>query len=42
MNEEILENIDMDLLVKTTQELVKIPTQNPPGSEKECVEYIHK
>ena len=42
MNEKILEAIDVDLLVKTTQELVRIPTQNPPGNEKSCAEHICK
>jgi succinyl-diaminopimelate desuccinylase len=42
MNENILENADLDLLVKTTQELVRIPTQNPPGNEKSCAEHICK
>ena len=42
MNEEILESIDADLLVQITQELVRIPTQNPPGNEKSCAEHIFK
>jgi succinyl-diaminopimelate desuccinylase len=42
MKEEILMNADVDLLVKTTQELVRIPTQNPPGNEKNCAEHICK
>jgi succinyl-diaminopimelate desuccinylase len=41
VKEELLDSIDLRLLVKTTQELVRIPTQNPPGSEKGCAEYIH-
>jgi len=41
MREELLESIDQDLLIRTTQELVRIPTQNPPGSEKRCAEHIY-
>jgi len=41
VKEELLDSIDLRLLVKTTQEPVRIPTQNPPGSEKGCAEYIH-
>jgi succinyl-diaminopimelate desuccinylase len=42
MNKEILEAINADLLIKTTQELVRIPTPNPPGNEKSCAEHICK
>jgi succinyl-diaminopimelate desuccinylase len=42
MNEKILEAIDADLLVQITQELVRIPTPNPPGNEKSCAEHICK
>jgi succinyl-diaminopimelate desuccinylase len=41
MKIETLESIDIDLLIRVTQELVRIPTQNPPGNEKGCAEYIH-
>ena len=41
MRAEILESIDKDLLIRITQELVRIPTQNPPGSEKKCAEHIY-
>ncbi len=35
-----VENIDIDLLIRVTQALIKIPSQNPPGNEKDCAEYI--
>ena len=41
MKGETLESIDIDLLIRMTQDLVRIPTQNPPGNEKGCAEYIH-
>ena len=41
MKIETLESIDIDLLIRLTQDLVRIPTQNPPGNEKGCAEYIH-
>jgi len=39
---ETLESIDIDFLIRLTQDLVRIPTQNPPGNEKSCAEYIHR
>jgi succinyl-diaminopimelate desuccinylase len=36
----IVDNIDVEFLVQMIQELVRIPTQNPPGNEKGCAEYI--
>ena len=38
---ESLESVDIDLLIRLTQDLVRIPSQNPPGYEKGCAEYIH-
>jgi len=35
-----MESIDIDLLIRVTQDLIRIPTQNPPGNEKGCAEYI--
>ncbi len=40
MRGEILEKIDENLLVKLVQDLVRIPSLNPPGNEKGCAEYI--
>jgi succinyl-diaminopimelate desuccinylase len=40
MGREILERIDENLLVKLVQDLVRIPSLNPPGNEKGCAEYI--
>jgi len=40
MNEKVLDNVNVDLLIKLTQEMIRIPTQNPPGNEKGCAEYI--
>lgn len=42
MKTEALESIDVDLLIRLTQDLVRIPTQNPPGNEKGCAEFIHR
>jgi succinyl-diaminopimelate desuccinylase len=39
---EIIENINVDLLIRLTQELIRIPSPNPPGNEKGCAEYIYK
>ena len=36
----ILEKIDENLLVRLVQELVRIPSLNPPGNERACAEYI--
>jgi succinyl-diaminopimelate desuccinylase len=35
-----MSDIDVELLVQMIQQLVRIPTQNPPGNEKGCAEYI--
>ncbi len=40
MKIETLESFDIDLLIRVTQDLIRIPTQNPPGNEKGCAEYI--
>jgi succinyl-diaminopimelate desuccinylase len=34
--------IDEALLTELIQALVRIPTQNPPGHEKACAEFIHE
>ena len=41
MKIEASESINIDLLIRLTQDLVRIPTQNPPGNEKGCAEYIY-
>lgn len=42
MQVEFIEDKDVDLLIKMTQELVRIPSPNPPGNEKGCAEYISR
>jgi len=42
MNEEMVNRVEVDLLVKLAQEMIRIPTQNPPGNERACAEYIHR
>ena len=42
MKLERVKSVDSDLLVKVIQELIRIPTQNPPGNEKGCAEYIYR
>ena len=42
--QEIVENIESQRedIAKLCSELVKIPTQNPPGDTEECVMFIQK
>ena len=42
MKVEPIEDRDVGLLIKMAQELIRIPTQNPPGNEKGCAEFIYK
>jgi succinyl-diaminopimelate desuccinylase len=42
MQVEFIEDSYLDLLIRITQELIRIPTQNPPGNEKECAEFVNK
>ena len=41
MPDTIIGDADKDLLIGLAQELIRIPSQNPPGREKPCAEYIH-
>ena len=38
--ERVLKCIDEDALIKLLQDMVEIPTVNPPGNEKPCAEFI--
>jgi succinyl-diaminopimelate desuccinylase len=42
MKVNFVEDIYLDHLIRMTQELIRIPTQNPPGNEKDCAEFVHK
>ena len=42
MKVDFIEDIYLDLLIRITQELIRIPTQNPPGNEKDCAEFVHE
>jgi len=42
MKVDFIEDIYLDLLIRITQELIRIPTQNPPGNEKGCAEFVHE
>lgn len=35
-----VEALDHELIVRLTRDMVAIPTQNPPGKEKPCAEFI--
>jgi len=37
---ELLKAVDGEYAIKTAQELVRIPSENPPGREKDVAEYI--
>ncbi|GIU72164.1 MAG: succinyl-diaminopimelate desuccinylase [Candidatus Nitrosocaldaceae archaeon] len=39
---DIIDKIDAikDDIISTASDLIKIPSRNPPGEEKECIEYI--
>lgn len=38
--ENVLQQVKHEEIVALLQELVKIPSRNPPGEEKKCAEYI--
>ncbi|MCV7065578.1 M20/M25/M40 family metallo-hydrolase [Mycolicibacterium farcinogenes] len=38
----IREAVDVDAVVGLTRDLVRIPSENPPGRESEVVEYLHQ
>ena len=42
MELELIEDSYRGLLIRITQELIRIPTQNPPGNEKGCAEFVYK
>ena len=42
MREQLMSLIDKSRLVSTVQDLVRIPSVNPPGNEKPVAEYLHK
>jgi succinyl-diaminopimelate desuccinylase len=42
MKVDFIEDTYLDLLIRITQELIRIPTQNPPGKEKDCAEFVHE
>lgn len=42
MKVEPIEDQDVGLLIKMAQELIRIPTQNPPGNEKGCAEFVYR
>lgn len=39
MNNDAIDKIKDDI-ISTASDLIKIPTRNPPGEEKNCIEYI--
>jgi len=37
----LLGRLDLDLVVRLARDLVAIPSENPPGQERACAEFIH-